>query len=74
MIRVIFTTLVISLAFPAYTEEQPATYSYKSMSVELAAKAARHALLDCRKRGYSVAVAEDNRGQTTVFWAKSRFY
>ena len=73
MIRVMFTLLVLLLAFPAYTNEQAATYSYKSMSVELATKAALHAMLECRKRGFSVAVAVVDRGGNLQAFYRDRF-
>lgn len=43
-------------------DEAPATYQFKSLSVESAQKAAMSAMLDCRKQGYSVAVAVVDRG------------
>jgi len=73
MIRVVLSMLITCLTIPAYGDEQPATYSYKSMSVEVAAKAAWHALLDCRKRGYSVAVAVVDRGGNLQAFYRDRF-
>ncbi|MHA1597263.1 MAG: GlcG/HbpS family heme-binding protein [Alphaproteobacteria bacterium] len=43
-------------------EDAPATYGFKTLSVELAAKAAHGAMIDCRNKGYSVAVAVVDRG------------
>ena len=40
----------------------PTTYSFKSLSLELASKAAWGALKKCRKQGYAVAVAVLDRG------------
>ena len=73
MFRMIMTILTLGLTFPVYAEENPAIYHYKSMSVEMASKAARHAMLDCRKRGYSVAVAVVDRGGNLQAFYRDRF-
>ena len=51
----------------------PSTYSFKSLSVEAASKAAWGALLDCRKKGYSVAVAVVDRGGNTQVILRDHF-
>lgn len=43
-------------------DDPPATYSYLTLSLELASQVAWAALRDCRRRGYSVAVAVVDRG------------
>ncbi|MHB8914544.1 MAG: GlcG/HbpS family heme-binding protein [Thiobacillus sp.] len=54
--------LVSDLASAA---EEVALHSFRSLSVEMASKAAWAAVRDCRKRGYSVAVAVVDRGGNT---------
>lgn len=46
----------------AMAEETEAFYHFRSLSLEMASKAAWEAAHDCRKRGYSVAVAVVDRG------------
>lgn len=43
-------------------EEAPNLYSFQSLSVEAASQVAWTAIKECRKRGYSVAVAVVDRG------------
>ncbi|WP_126456198.1 GlcG/HbpS family heme-binding protein [Sulfuriflexus mobilis] len=59
-IAVLMLTLLISSVTQA--EEAAGIFSTRSLSVDLASKAAWKALLDCRKRGYSVATAVVDRG------------
>ncbi len=55
--------LVLSLSIvPGVRAASPGVYKVPVLSVELARKAAWHALLACRKKGYSVAVAVVDRG------------
>jgi len=54
-------------------QEQIPLYSYKSLSIEMASKAAWAALLDCRKRGFSVAVAVVDRGGNLQALLRDRF-
>lgn len=59
----IIMSLVGWLPNPATAnEEPPATYTFKTLSVELAQQAAYQALLACRQQGYSVAVALVDKG------------
>lgn len=55
-------TLGLFAAAGARAETQGGLDSYRMLSVELAAKAAWQAMLDCRTKGYSVAVAVVDRG------------
>jgi uncharacterized protein GlcG (DUF336 family) len=48
-------------------------YSYKTLSLELANKAAWGAISECRKRGYSVAVAVVDRGGVLQAYLRDRF-
>lgn len=73
MVRIILMMFVTLITTPVYSKEQPVLYQYKSMSLEVAAKAAWHALLDCRKRGYSVAVAVVDRGGNLQAFYRDRF-
>ncbi len=43
-------------------EQAPSLYSFQSLSVEAASQTAWAAIKECRKRGYSVAVAVVDRG------------
>jgi uncharacterized protein GlcG (DUF336 family) len=54
-------------------DQAPALYSYKSLSVESASAAAWGALQECRKRGYSVAVAVVDRGGNLQALVRDRF-
>jgi len=68
--------LLVSFMFLATASEaakETALYSYKSLSVELASKAAWAAINDCRKRGYSVAVAVVDRGGNLQAFLRDRF-
>lgn len=48
-------------------------FTQKVMSLETASKAAWQAVLDCRKRGYSVAVAVVDRGGNVQAFYRDRF-
>ncbi len=48
-------------------------HSFRSLSVEAASKAAWEAVRDCRKRGYSVAVAVVDRGGNTQALLRDRY-
>lgn len=48
-------------------------HTYRSLSVEMAGKAATQSLLDCRKRGYSVAVAVVDRGGNAQALLRDRY-
>jgi uncharacterized protein GlcG (DUF336 family) len=67
----VFLTTLAATAFG--DEPAPAVYSQKSLSVEYASKAAWGALLDCRKKGYSVAVAVVDRGGNLQALLRDRF-
>lgn len=54
-------------------EKIPATYSFKTLSLEAASQAAWAAIAECRKRGYSVAVAVVDRGGNTQAALRDRF-
>lgn len=54
-------------------EETPALYQFTTMSVEMAQKTAQAAMLDCRRRGYSVAVAVVDRGGNLQAFVRDRF-
>lgn len=60
---------------PALSAEAtvPALHSYKSLTVEYASKAAWGALQECRKQGYSVAVAVVDRGGNLQALLRDRF-
>jgi uncharacterized protein GlcG (DUF336 family) len=54
-------------------EETTALYSYKSLSLEMASKAAWGALNSCRKQGYSVAVVVVDRGGNLQAFLRDQF-
>lgn len=53
--------------------EDEALHNFRSISVETASKAAWEAVRDCRKRGYSVAVAVVDRGGNTQALLRDRY-
>ncbi len=57
----------------AHADEAPALYTQKHLSLELASRAAWAAVEDCRRRGYSVAVAVLDRGGNTQALLRDRF-
>src|SRR5438270_10380205 len=61
--------LVVST--PAHSEE--ALLTYKSLSPETALELARAALVDCRQRGFQVAVAVVDRFGVTQVMLRDRF-
>lgn len=66
--------LTLVMSYPnLHAASEPALHNFRSLSVETAAKAVREALLDCRKRGYSVAVAVVDRGGNTQALLRDRY-
>ena len=57
----------------AYASESKSMFTVKSLTVETAHKAAWEALKDCRKRGYSIAVAIVDRGGNVQVLLRDRF-
>ncbi len=57
----------------AHAGDGPPMHTFKTMSVELASKAAWNAMVDCRSRGYSVAVAVVDRGGNLQAFYRDRF-
>lgn len=68
-------TMVSSFAVNSaeLNDEAPSIYSFKTLSVESASSAAWGALNECRKRGYSVAVAVVDRGGNLQALLRDRF-
>lgn len=67
-------TLAIALSSISFAEEKtPVTYTFKTLSLETASKAAWNAIDDCRKRGYSVAVSVVDRGGNMQAALRDRF-
>ena len=68
-------TIILSPA--AYAENRDeavhSTYTFKSLSVESASSAAWGAIKDCRRKGYSVAVAVVDRGGNLQALLRDRF-
>lgn len=71
--RIVPVALAIALLFAAPARAQEALVTYKSMSPELALDLARAALVDCRNRGYQVAVAVVDRFGVTQVMLRDRF-
>ncbi len=53
--------------------QSPEFYQFRSLSLDLASKAAWAAINDCRKRGFSVAVAIVDRGGNAQVQLRDRF-
>lgn len=56
-----------------HAEDDPILYTTKSLSIEMASKAAWGAIHDCRKRGFSVGVAVVDRGGNLQAFLRDRF-
>jgi uncharacterized protein GlcG (DUF336 family) len=73
----IFLSVTMMLSSTAYAEakddEAHSIYSFKTLSVESASNAAWGALKECRKKGYSVAVAVVDRGGNLQALLRDRF-
>ena len=69
--RWILMCLLSAVIVVAQAEEK-AFFSSRSLSVEFAAKVAWQALLECRKRGYSVAVAVVDKGGNVQAFYRDR--
>lgn len=54
-------------------EESAALYTFRTLSVDIASKAAWGALKECRSKGYSVAVAVVDRGGNIQALLRDRF-
>lgn len=67
---------ICSFSLPLYAQQSSAAgglFSFRSLTVDTASKAAWQALLDCRKKGYSVAVAVVDRGGNLQAYFRDRF-
>lgn len=71
-IRLALCFAAISLSSTLHAEQE-ALHTFRSLSVEQASHAAWEALRDCRKRGYSVAVAVVDRGGNTQALLRDRY-
>jgi len=67
-------TLLATLTAPIQADAPAAAlYTTRSMSLDTASKAAWSAIADCRRRGYSVAVAVVDRGGNLQVLLRDRF-
>ena len=71
MIRI--TLVALTLLITQVHADEAKIHSNRTLSVDLAAKLAWQALADCRKRGYSVAVAVVDRGGNLQALYRDRF-
>ncbi|MEW8624128.1 MAG: heme-binding protein [Candidatus Thiodiazotropha sp.] len=71
-IKMILIAVLCLLAQPAFAEND-SLYTSRSLSLELASKAADGAIKACRKQGYSVAVAVVDRGGNVTALLRDRF-
>ncbi|MET0123745.1 MAG: heme-binding protein [Candidatus Thiodiazotropha sp. 6PLUC9] len=71
-IRSILLATTFTLTQYAYADSD-ALYPYRSLSLETAYKATEGAVKECRKRGYSVAVAVVDRGGNLTAFLRDRF-
>ncbi|MDH5447242.1 MAG: heme-binding protein [Gammaproteobacteria bacterium] len=60
-------------ALPVYAESGKALYTWRSLSADMAQLAVNKAMLACRKKGYSVAVALVDRGGNLQAFVRDRF-
>ena len=71
---IIITSLIISpLLFADEVKTTDTIYSSRNLSLDLASKLAWYAILDCRKRGYSVTAAVVDRGGNVQALFRDRF-
>jgi len=71
-LKLLVIILVTITVIPANADES-LLYSFKSLSLEMANKAAIEAIKDCRKRGFSIAVAVVDRGGNLQTLMRDRF-
>lgn len=76
--RAIFFLILLSFTANVYANDETSKaeatlYTFKSLSLELASKAAWGALKECRKKGYSVAVAVVDRGGNLQAYVRDQF-
>lgn len=69
--KIFILCLLLSSSLTA--SDKQTIYSSRTLSVELASKLAWEALLDCRKKGYSVTVAVVDRGGNLQTLFRDRF-
>lgn len=73
MYRAIILVVSLCWAFMVNAKDEDKMFTSREMTIEIASKAAWHALLDCRKKGYSVAVAVVDRGGNLLSFYRDRF-
>lgn len=73
--KVLVITLagILGSAVTTQAEDTPSIYTNRTLSVEAASKAAWAAMMDCRARGYSVAIAVVDRGGNMQALLRDRF-
>lgn len=71
----LLTLALLALSTPLIAEpgEESTLYRFRTLSLELASKAAWGAIETCRQRGYSVAVAVVDRGGNVQAQLRDRF-
>ena len=68
-----FFIVFVMSALPVSAKEANSLFTIRSMTVDIANKAAWESLQDCRKKGYSVAVAVVDRGGNVQVLLRDRF-
>lgn len=68
-----FSVLLLLPCIARAGDDPPSLYTFKSLSLETASKAAWGALNECRKKGYSVAAAVVDRGGNVQALLRDRF-
>jgi len=71
--KLFIISLLVLFSNLLHAKEEAALYSVKTLSLELASKAAWEAIKDCRTKGYSVAVAVVDRGGNLQAYLRDRF-
>lgn len=71
-LRLLTIICLIICSHPLHADDAP-LYNYKSLSLELASRLAWAAIHDCRKQGYSVAVAVVDRGGNLQVYLRDQF-
>ncbi|MCW8928809.1 MAG: heme-binding protein [Gammaproteobacteria bacterium] len=73
MNKIILLILIMLMSITVQAEESEVVYNFKTLSLEMANKAAWGAINTCRQKGFSVAVAVIDRGGNLQAYLRDRF-